>query len=125
MGLLTRRELAVPVTYASTPLGHDARGREDLVVLGADDHVIIEIKQARRLEEKDFLQLYRYIDSRAPATARAVHGLLVLFGDTRDEAWYARVEAGVVHRVLLRLVELPARAVRTYDAFTAGSLQTV
>ena len=58
-------------------------------------------------------------------TTRAVHGVLALFGDAHDEAWYARVEAGVVHRARLRLVELPARPVRTYDAVTAGSLQTV
>jgi GxxExxY protein len=114
--MLTRRELAVPVLYAGVPLGHDVRGREDLVVLEDGAHIIIEIKQARRLEPKDFLQLYRYLDGHRGAPA--VHGMLVLFGDVHDEAWYARLdEDGTVHRAELFRVPVEQPTVVTYASY--------
>lgn len=113
--MVTRRELVMPVHYAGVPLGHDVRGREDLVVLEEGAHVIVEIKQARRLEQKDFCQLYRYLDNRRGVPA--VHGMLVLFGDVHDEAWYARLdEDGTVHRAELFRVPVEAPTVVTYES---------
>lgn len=114
--LVVRREVPVPIIHRGIPLGHDARGREDLVVLHDDLYVILELKQGKRLEQKDFAQLYRYMHMRAAET-RSVHGLLVLFGDTHTEAWYARHEPGHIARVRLMHAELAPVSVVTHDAF--------
>ena len=114
--LVVRREVPVPIIHRGIPLGHDARGREDLVVLHDDLYVILELKQGKRLEQKDFAQLYRYMHMRAGET-RSVHGLLVLFGDTHTEAWYARHEPGHIARVRLMHAELAPVSVVTHDAF--------
>lgn len=114
--MATRRELVMPVLYAGVPLGHDVRGREDLVVLEDGAHVIVEIKQARRLEQKDFLQLYRYLENRRVGGV-AAHGMLILFGDVHDEAWYARLDDdGTVHRAELFRVPVEPPAVVTYES---------
>jgi GxxExxY protein len=114
--LVVRREVPVPIIHRGLPLGHDARGREDLVVLHENLYVILELKQGKRLEQKDFAQLYRYMHMRAGET-RSVHGLLVLFGDTHTEAWYARHEPGHIARVRLMHAELAPVSVVTHDAF--------
>jgi GxxExxY protein len=116
MSIATRRELVTPVLYRGVPLGHDVRGREDLVALDDGAHIIIEIKQARRLEPKDFMQLYRYLENRRGAPA--VHGVLVLFGDVHDEAWYVRLDDdGCVHRAELFRVPVEPPSVVTYDSY--------
>ena len=121
MSIATRRELVTPVLYRGVPLGHDVRGREDLVALDDGAHIIVEIKQARRLEQKDFMQLYRYLENRrgAVGVADAVHGMLVLFGDVHDEAWYVRLDDdGGVHRAELFRAPVEPPAVVTYEAYT-------
>jgi GxxExxY protein len=117
MHFVTRRELVMPVLYAGVPLGHDVRGREDLVVLDDGAHIIVEIKQARRLEQKDFFQLYRYLENRRGTPA--VHGLLLLFGDVHDEAWYVRLDdSGIVHRTELFRAPVEQPCVVTYESYT-------
>ena len=116
MSIATRRELVTPVLYRGVPLGHDVRGREDLVALEDGAHIIIEIKQARRLEQKDFMQLYRYLENRRGTSA--VHGVLVLFGDVHDEAWYVRLDDdGGVHRAELFRVPVEPPTVVTYESY--------
>jgi GxxExxY protein len=114
--LTVRREVPVPIIHRGLPLGHDARGREDLVVLDGGMYVILELKQGKRLEPKDFSQLYRYMHARA-GERWSVHGLLVLFGDAHTEAWYARSGLDSIDRVRVAYAELPAPAVVTHDAF--------
>ena len=115
-GLTVRREVPVPIIHRGLPLGHDARGREDLVVLDGGKYVILELKQGKRLEQKDFAQLYRYMHARQ-GERWSVHGMLVLFGDTHTEAWYARCGLDSISRVRLAHTEVPAPAVVTHDAF--------
>ena len=115
-GLTVRREVPVPIIHRGLPLGHDARGREDLVVLDGGKYVILELKQGKRLEQKDFAQLYRYMHARK-GERWSVHGMLVLFGDTHTEAWYARHEPGHIARVRLMHAELAPVSVVTLDAF--------
>ena len=117
--LTVRREVPVPILYRDMPLGHDARGREDLVVIDGDAYVILELKQGKRLEPKDFQQLYRYMTTRA-REGRQVHGMLVLFGETHTEVWYARI-AETIERVLLFTCECAATPVVTHQEYTVAA----
>ena len=114
--LTVRREVPVPILHRGLPLGHDARGREDLVVLDGGMYVILELKQGKRLEQKDFAQLYRYMHARQ-GEHWSVHGMLVLFGDAHTEAWYARCGLDSISRVRLAHAEVPPPLVVTHDAF--------
>lgn len=114
--LTVRREVPFPIIHRGLPLGHDARGREDLVVLDGGKYVILELKQGKRLEPKDFAQLYRYMHARR-GERWSVHGVLVLFGDAHTEAWYARCGLDSISRVRLAHTELAVPAVVTHDSF--------
>jgi GxxExxY protein len=120
-GYATRREVARGVAYRGVWLGNGALHREDLVVSDATDVVVVELKVAKRVEPRDMHQLYRYLLGRHEG-GEAAHGLVVAFGETHDEAWYARVDAAGVHRVRLMHEALTPRwPVRTYTAFEARS----
>ena len=114
--LTVRREVPVPIIYRDMPLGHDARGREDLVVIDGDAYFILELKQGARLAPKDFQQLYRYMIQRT-RERRHVHGMLVLFGETHTEVWYARA-GETIERVMLLSSECAATPVVTHQEYT-------
>jgi GxxExxY protein len=119
-GYATRREVARGIAYRGAALGNGALHREDLVVSDASEMVVVELKVAKRVEPRDMHQLYRYLVGRYESGELA-HGLVVAFGETHDEAWYARVDATGVHRVRLMLDELTPCPVRTYAAFEERS----
>lgn len=121
--MTVRREVPVPIVYRSMPLGHDARGREDLVVLENDDYFILELKQSKRLEQKDFAQMFRYMRAREQLGPR-VHGVLVLFGETATEVWYARgaysATGTTFERVRILATEHCEPRVVTHEGFTVA-----
>jgi GxxExxY protein len=92
-GYMTRRECICGITYKGVPLGNNTSLREDLVVFTAKETVVVELKVAKKLEQRDFQQMCRYL-----AECQDAHGMLVCFGDTHDEAWYVRLDGRCVLR---------------------------
>ena len=69
-------------------LPHDIRGREDLVL--PDEKLILELKQTRTMDDKEHMQLMRYMRERCahPDWGATTQGMLINFGDDEVEIWW-------------------------------------
>ena len=70
------------------PLAHDVRGREDLVL--PRQKLILELKQIKQLTDKEFNQIYRYMNERSTTSVwgKDTRAMLINFGDNDLEIWY-------------------------------------
>lgn len=93
-GHLVSQEVARLLHYTSEngktiQLPHDIRGREDLVL--PDEKLIIELKQTRTMDDKEHMQLMRYMKERSEHLANwgtETQGMLINFGDEDVEVWW-------------------------------------
>jgi len=93
-GHLVSQEVARLLHYTSEngktiQLPHDIRGREDLVL--PDEKLILELKQTRTMDDKEHMQLMRYMKERSqhlPDWGRETQGMLINFGDEDVEVWW-------------------------------------
>ena len=87
-------EVARPYNYTSVngksiQMPYNITGREDLVL--PDEKMVLELKQTGKISEKEINQLCRYLEERKNHTewGENVSGLLINFGDTSLECYYA------------------------------------
>jgi len=93
-GHLVSQEVARLLHYTSEngktiQLPHDIRGREDLVL--PDEKLILELKQTRTMDDKEHMQLMRYMKERSEHLTdwgRETQGMLINFGDEDVEVWW-------------------------------------
>ena len=106
-----------PVNKNNDILPYGIYGREDLMI--PNQNCIIELKSTKKLREKDFLQLFRYMTERnISGWGLDTHGMLINFGHDDIDIWYSSYDTeSRMFRINILKEEIPPleHYVDTYD----------
>ena len=95
-----------PVVNSKEVLPYGIHGREDLVI--PEKNCVIELKAVKKLTEKDFLQLFRYMTERnISGWGLDTHGMLINFGHDDVDVWYSSYEESKMFRINILKENVP------------------
>tara|TARA_B100000085_G_C18274705_1_gene403611 strand:- start:80 stop:586 length:507 start_codon:yes stop_codon:yes gene_type:complete len=106
-----------PATSNNETLPYGLYGREDLTL--PDKNCIIELKATKKLSQRDFFQLFRYMTERnMSGWGLDTHGMLINFGHDDIDIWYSSYDTeSRMFRINILKEEIPPleHYVDTYD----------